>query len=52
MEEVMGQGHSEYRANVALVAFNSLHVRGLRQSCPRTQILFVLNLFTDQEGKR
>lgn len=28
------QGHSvEYRANVALVAFNSLHLWGLGHSC-------------------
>lgn len=39
-----GQGHSEYRANVALVAFDSLHVGSVGQSCSRAQILFVLNL--------
>lgn len=47
-----GAGHSEYRANVALVAFNSLHVGSLGQSCSHTQILFVLNLYEDEEGKR
>lgn len=41
----VGQGHSvEYRADVALVAFNPLHLRGLGQSCSSSQILFVLNL--------
>lgn len=50
MEEAMGgAGHSEYRANVALVAFNSLHVGGLGQSRSRTQILFVLNLYESEE---
>lgn len=45
-----GQGDSvEYRANVLLVAFNSLHLRGLRQSCSTSQILFVLNLYMDKE---
>lgn len=33
-----------YRANMALVAFNSLHLWGVRQSCSCSQILFVLNL--------
>lgn len=45
-----GRGHSvEYHANVPLVTFNSLHLRRLRQRCSSTQILFVLNLYTDQE---
>lgn len=45
-----GQGHSvEYRANVPLVAFNSLHLRGLGQSCSSSQILFVLNLYMNEE---
>lgn len=44
-----GAGHSEYRANVALVAFSSLHVGSLGQSCSRTQILFVLNLYRGEE---
>ncbi len=45
-----GQGHSvEYRANVPLVAFNSLHLRGLGQSCSCSQILFVLKLNVDEE---
>ena len=48
-----GQGHSmEYRANVLLIAFNSLHVWGLGYSCASSQILFVLNLFMDGKWKR
>lgn len=46
---VVGGGHSDYRANMALVAFNSLHVRSLGQSCSRTQVLFVLNLYKGEE---
>lgn len=43
------RGHSEYRANVALVAFNSLHVGSVGQRCSRAQILFVLNLYKGEE---
>lgn len=50
-EEVMEvRGHSEeYRANVPLVTFNSLHLGGLGQSRASAQILFVLNLYMDEE---
>lgn len=51
MEEATGAGDSGYRANVALVAFNSLHVGSLGQSCSRSQILFVLNLYEGEEQK-
>lgn len=43
-----GRGHSlEYRANVALVTFYSLHLRGLRQSRPSAHVFFVVNLCVD-----
>lgn len=50
---VWRQGHSEvYRANVLLVASNSLHLWGFRQRCPSAQILFVLNLFEQKAAEQ
>lgn len=48
IEEEMMEGRV-YRANMALVAFNSLHLWGVRQSCSCSQILFVLNLYMGGE---
>ena len=53
MDEIGDEGRQgdsvEYRANVPLVLFNSLHLRGFRQRCSSSQILFVLNLYMDKE---
>jgi len=43
-EEEVEEELVEYRANVALVVFNSLHLGGLGQRGPPSQILLVLNL--------
>lgn len=48
-----GRGHSvEYRANVPLVLFNSLHLGGLRQRSSSSQIFFVMNLCLNKEWKQ